>query len=349
MATENTNGPRRLADIIVGGQYGDEGKGKVAAALAGIFGYKLLARGNGGTNAGHTIYDAAGKKHGLRMVSSAALACPNATVWIGPGVLMDPEVFMKEVRELDLDGRVFVDPGTALILDRHRKAEKANEHLMAKVGSTGSGTGAALADHVMRTGPIAGEDASAEFLDRKYVASMRRAVADALARGHPILVEGAQATDLSLFHGAYPFVTSCDTTASTVAAGACIGPLNVRDVYLVLKAYVTRVGAGELADEILDRAEIEKKGMAEFGVVTGRPRRVGLFNDEQARTNAILNSATRVVITKIDVLFPECEGCQIYEELSLEARAWIAAREKAIGVPVYAVSTGPRNEDFVIL
>jgi len=327
---------------IVGGFYGDEGKGRIVAAVAKRENVKVVARASGGTNCGHTVVFE-GKTYGIRQIPSAALDCPSASLVIGPGALVDPEVALKEIQLMGLNpSRLVIDKNCAIIEQRHRLAETSNEHLMKTVGSTGSGTGAAMAEHVLRCGPIA-RDCQ---LITSYVGDSVKIVHDALLQNEKVLIEGTQATFLSLYHGDYPFCTSKDVCASSMCADVGVGPCHVRDVILVFKAYVTRVGNGFLKNE-LSSEETQQRGWAEYGVVTGRPRRAAPFDYDLAKKSILLNSATKLAICKMDILFPEIAGATEVSQLSAECMSWIRHLESECGVPVYCIGTGPDAKETV--
>ncbi len=171
-------------------------------------------------------------------------------------------------------------------------------------------------------------------------------VNSAISSNHNVLVEGTQGTFLSLWHGTYPFVTSKDVTASGICADIGLGPKNVDEVIVVFKSYVTRVGTGPLANE-LSLEEAQNKGWSEFGTVTGRQRRAADFDFDLARRAIMLNSATQISITKLDVLFPECAGKTSYEEISDEAKSFIKNIEDNLKIPVTIIGTGPAINDVI--
>jgi adenylosuccinate synthase len=328
--------------VIVGGFFGDEGKGRIVAALAARLRPAIVARGGVGTNAGHTIVFG-DKKFGIRQVPSAAFDAPDALLAIGPGVVVDPEVTAKEIKDLGLNpSRLLIDSRCAVISEEHRNREKADEHLMKVVGSTGSGSGMAIADHVLRKGPIARDWPSL----KEYIGDVPDRIHQAILSGRPVLIEGTQATFLSNYFGDYPFTTSKDVCASSLCADVGVGPKHVKDVVVVFKAYVTRVGQGHLEGE-LSHEETVKRGWAEFGVVTGRARRAAEFSVELARKACMLNSATCMAITKLDVLFPECTGVTSKDKLSEAALAWIREKEEKVGVPCWCIGTGPDAQHTV--
>ena len=168
----------------------------------------------------------------------------------------------------------------------------------------------------------------------------------ALDANQNVLVEGTQGTFLSLWHGTYPFVTSKDVTASGICADVGLGPTKVDEVIVVFKSYVTRVGTGPL-DKELSLEDAEKKNWSEFGTVTGRQRRAADFDFDLARRAIMLNGATQISITKLDVLFTDCAGKTSYDELSGDAKSFIKNIENKLNTPVTIIGTGPSINDIV--
>ncbi len=325
--------------LVVGGFFGDEGKGKIISYLAIKDNPTLVVRGGAGPNAGHTIKDG-DKVYKVRMLPCGFLN-KNAKVMIGPGVVVNPEVMLKEVQDFGASGRTFLDKHCGIIEEEHRNQDSKGE-LKEKIGSTGSGTGPANASRAMRTLRLAKDiDSLSEYLE-----DVPLAVNSALDSGENVLIEGTQGTFLSLWHGTYPFVTSKDVTASGICADVGIGPKRVDEVIVVFKAYVTRVGTGPLENE-LDKDETSKRGWAEFGTVTGRPRRAADFDFRLAKRSIMLNSASQIAITKLDVRFPECERKTSYDELSDEAKLFIKKIEDELNVPVTLLGTGPTVNDII--
>jgi adenylosuccinate synthase len=171
-------------------------------------------------------------------------------------------------------------------------------------------------------------------------------VNDSLDRREFVIVEGSQGTLLSLYFGDYPFVTSKDVSASGICSDVGIGPKRVDDVLVVFKAYLTRVGSGQLEGEI-SAEETIKKGWQEFGSVTGRPRRAAPFNFSLAKRAVRLNSATQLAITKLDTMFPETSGVKSFAKLPKPARDFVSSVESELGVPVVYIGTGPDSEDII--
>jgi len=325
--------------VVVGGFFGDEGKGKIISYLAIKDNPKIIVRGGAGPNAGHTIHDGE-KIYKVRMLPSGFLN-KNAKVMIGPGVVVNPDVLLKEIQDFGVSGRAFLDKHCGIIEEKHLTSDSKGE-LKEKIGSTGSGTGPANADRAMRVLKLAKD---VDVL-KSLIADVPEEINSALSSNENVLVEGTQGTFLSLWHGTYPFVTSKDVTASGICADIGLGPKRVDEVMVVFKAYVTRVGTGPLANE-LSLEEAQTKGWSEFGTVTGRQRRAADFDFDLARRAIMLNSATQISITKLDVLFPACAGKTSYEQISTEAKSFIENIEAQLKTPVTIIGTGPAINDVI--
>ena len=325
--------------VVVGGFFGDEGKGKIISYLAIKDNPKIIVRGGAGPNAGHTIRDG-DKVYKVRMLPSGFLN-KNAKVIIGPGVVINPDVLNKEIQDFDVTGRSFIDKHCGIIEETHLVRDSKGD-LKEKIGSTGSGTGPANADRAMRVLKLAKDFDSLSPL----IVDVPLEVNSALDANEHVLVEGTQGTFLSLWHGTYPFVTSKDVTASGICADIGLGPTKVDEVIVVFKSYVTRVGTGPL-DKELSLEDAEKKGWSEFGTVTGRQRRAADFDFDLARRAIMLNGATQISITKLDVLFTDCAGETSYDNLSADAIAFIENIEKELNTPVTIIGTGPAVNDVI--
>ncbi len=329
-----------VCTVVVGGFWGDEGKGKVVAYLALKDNINIAARAGVGPNAGHTVIHK-GKAYGLRQIPSAFVN-ENAKLLIGPGVLVNPKVFLEEVEKTKTKGRIFVDYKCGIIEEKHIKADA---ELKKRIGSTGTGCGPAMAERVLRKAKLARD--IEELKD--YLADVPLIVNEAIDNGDNVLIEGTQGFGLSLYHGYdYPYVTSKDTTASSFAADVGVGPKKIDEVIVIFKAFPTRVGAGPFNTEI-SKEEAEEIGIVEYGTVTGRRRRVGKFDFEIAKRAVMINSATQIAITGIDKLDKKCYKVREYEDLTKKAKIFIERVEEELGVPVTLISTGPDIFDIVDL
>ncbi|NPA84924.1 MAG: adenylosuccinate synthetase [Crenarchaeota archaeon] len=331
--------------LLVGALFGDEGKGKVAAYLSFLESPAYAVR-TGAINAGHTVFHQ-GKEYKLRALPSG-LVTHKGKGAVAPGALISVGVLKEEVEALGLSReQVLVDERTGIIEEEHVERERRDRHLSSKIGSTLTGVGAAMSDRVMRRLRLAKDfkDAIEKFATVTDVVSLLHDAVDSYKVVH---VEGTQGFGLSLFHGTYPYVTSRDVTAGALLSEAGLAPSDVEDVILVTKAFVTRVGAGPLKGE-LSEEEVERRGLAEYGTVTGRPRRAAPLEEnlDLLKRAARVNGATKLAITKVDVLFPKARGVTAWSDLPEEARLWISDIEKEVGVPVCYVGTGPEALETV--
>lgn len=318
--------------MVVGGFFGDTGKGKVVSYLALRDKVDIAARGGVGPNAGHTVVYK-GRKYRLRMIPSA-FPYRRCRLLIGPGVLVSPAIFLEEVELLEAYGRVGLDPHCAIIEKTHVERDRVG-HLKGKIGTTGSGCGPCNADRVLRVVRLA-EDIP-EL--KEFLVDVPLEINNAIDEGQRVIIEGTQGTSLSLYHGTYPYVTSKDVTSSATCSDVGVGPKKVDDVIIVLKAYVTRVGKGPLDGEITWE-EAKRKGWAEVATVTGRRRRSAPFDFQLARKEVMLNSATQIALTKIDIVFPECRGLMSFDAMSNGAISFIKEIENKVGVPITLIGTG---------
>ncbi|MFH0850403.1 MAG: adenylosuccinate synthetase [Candidatus Bathyarchaeota archaeon] len=325
--------------VVVDGFYGDGGKGKIVSYLAVADDATVCARGGVGPNAGHTVVKD-GKEYKLRMVP-CGFVNPQTLQLIGPGVVVNTEVFLREVEMTGTEGRVGLDPQCAIIEKKHIEQDQRG-YLKEKIGTTGTGTGPCNADRALRIVKMAREVPELA----SYIRDVPLLVNSALDREERVILEGTQGTYISLFHGGYPYVTSKDVCAAGICSDVGVGPTRVDEVVMVCKAYVTRVGEGPLDGEI-SFEEAKRRGWDEYGTVTGRQRRAAPFNHGLAKRAAMLNGATQLAITKFDILYPELEGSSSYGDLSSEAKKFIQGIEDKVGLPVTLIGTGPDVKEVI--
>jgi adenylosuccinate synthase len=327
-------------DIVVGGQAGDEGKGKISAYLAVKNKYDYSIR-VGGPNAGHTIFFK-DRIYTLKTMPGGFVN-PGTKLVLGAGTYIITDWLEKEIALTKAGNRLIIDPHAVIIEPRHTAAERADARMMGKIGSVGTGLGAALRDRVDRK-PL--RFAKDEPRLKKYIKDVPELLNKALAKGSKMLLEGTQGMKLSNLHGEYPYVTSRDTTASTFMGEAGLGPKYAGEVYAVFKPYVTRVGPGLVANEMKDKVKLNKYHTAgrEVGSVSGRLRRVGEFEMDVALQTVRINSATRLAITHIDML----EGADIsrgVRSFTGEAKKFLGTLEKVCAAypnpKVALISYGP--------
>lgn len=329
-------------DVLLGLQWGDEGKGKVVDVLTPN--YEVVTRFQGGPNAGHTL-EFEGQKYVLRSVPSGIFQGGKVNI-IGNGVVLDPALFKTEVEQLeatghDLTKRLFISRKAHLILPTHRLLDAAYESAKGagKIGTTGKGIGPTYTDKISRNGLRVG-DIELNF-EEKYKAAIERHkeilshydfkydletiekewfagieklkqyqfidsehfINHTLADGKRILAEGAQGTMLDINFGSYPFVTSSDTICAGACTGLGVAPNKIGDVFGIFKAYCTRVGSGPFPTELNDATGEELRKIGhEFGAVTGRPRRCGWVDLVALRYAVMLNGVTKLIMMKSDVL-----------------------------------------------
>jgi len=325
--------------VVVDGFFGDGGKGKIVSYLALSEDAAIVARGGVGPNAGHTVVKGK-EKFKLRMVP-CGFVNDNTLQLIGPGVVVNTEVLLKEIEETGTSKRFGLDPQCAIIEQKHIEEDRKG-HLKNKIGTTGTGTGPCNADRAYRIAKMAREIPELE----PYIKDVPILVNEALDNGANVILEGTQGTYISLFHGGYPFVTSKDVCASAICSDVGVGPTRVDEVVLVCKSYVTRVGEGPLEGEI-SLEEAKKRGWDEYGTVTGRQRRAAPFNFDLAKRATVINGATQLAITKLDILYPECAGSDDYDSLPTEAKDFINEIEEKVGLPVTLIGTGPGVEEII--
>lgn len=327
------------ATVVAGGFFGDEGKGKIVGYLALKDNLVFCVRGGVGPNAGHTVVQS-GVVFKVRLVPSGFVN-QTTKLLIGPGVLIDVNVLLREVEELQVRGRLTVDAQCGIIEEKHLESDRSG-YLKETIGSTGTGTGPANADRALRKARLAKDLQPLAPL----IGDVPLEINEALKKNQGVLVEASQGTFLSLFHGTYPYVTSKDVSASGACADVGLGPRQVGEVIVVFKSYVTRVGSGPLAGEIPPE-DASRRGWLEYGTVTGRPRRAAPFDFDLARRACMLNSSSQIALTKFDLLFPETVGSRSFSDLSSEAKGFVEKIEKETGVAVTLIGTGPDVYDII--
>jgi adenylosuccinate synthase len=328
--------------VVVGAQWGDEGKGKLVDVLAERADW--VVRYQGGANAGHTVH-IGDRSFVLHQVPSGILH-EGVRCAIGNGVVLDPETLFHEIDGLvedgvEVEGRLYVSERAQLVLPYHKAMDQASAASKA-IGTTGRGIGPTYEDKIARRGvrvldlrwperlreqvtrgvahanerlAAMGSDVRANVDDTLEtlgrVGPRLLALADdvglcvhnAVKSGAAVLLEGAQGSLLDVDHGTYPFVTSSNTTAGGAAVGVGIGPRAIHAALGVVKAYTTRVGNGPLPTELAEPLQSEVRKLGnEYGATTGRPRRCGWFDDVVVRYAARVNGLTGLAVTKLDVL-----------------------------------------------
>ena len=332
----------KKVDVILGLQWGDEGKGKVVDVLTPH--YQVVARFQGGPNAGHTL-EFNGEKYVLRSIPSGIFQGDKVNV-IGNGVVLDPILFKEEAEALarsghDLTERLYISKKAHLILPTHRVLDAAFEAAKgsSKIGTTGKGIGPTYTDKISRNGVRVGdifldfkkiyEVAKArhenileslgynydidelerqwfegiEYLKKFRIIDSEHEINRFLAEDKAILAEGAQGTLLDVDFGSYPFVTSSNTICAGACTGLGIGPNRIGEVYGIFKAYCTRGGSGPFPTELFDETgEVLCRLGHEFGAVTGRKRRCGWLDMVALKYAIMVDGVTKLIMMKADVM-----------------------------------------------
>jgi adenylosuccinate synthase len=330
-----------MISVVVGGQYGSEGKGKVAQYLASERSAAAAVR-VGGSNSGHTGFRGDGELKILRHLPTAALL-PDVLCVLGPGSYIDPAVLLREIEETGLsERRLKIDEKAFTITTDDKEAERTSGQIQS-IGSTGSGTGASVARRVRRHMPTA--TVRNEPSLRSYLTDTTPLLRELLDDGARVIVEGTQGFGLSLLHSPhYPYATSRDTSAASAVSEAGLSPRDVDEIALVLRTFPIRVGgsSGPLPGEIgWDTVEVESgtiRDLAEYTSVTGRLRRVGRFDAEIVRRAIAVNQPTLIAMNHIDHVDAECAA---RGTLTDRARMFLSDVSDSIGAAVDLVGVGP--------
>jgi adenylosuccinate synthase len=324
--------------VVVGGQFGSEGKGKIALELAQLRDAVAAIR-VGGPNSGHTAIDSTGRARIFRHLPTAALLEGVACV-IAPGSYIDPDVLLSEIAEVNISpARLLVDPDAVLIRSEHREQERQSG-LRERIGSTLSGTGAAVVARVKRLRGLC--FAKDEPRLRPIVRPTKPWLRSRLGEGYRVIIEGTQGFGLSLLHsGHYPYATSRDTTAAAFVAEAGLSPLDVDEVVLVIRAFPIRVAgaSGPLPNEInwQDLTKQSKLALIERSSVTNQVRRIGRFDADIVRRAIEVNAPSLIYLNHLDYVDARCaEG-----EWPPEAEAFVAEIERSLEHRIEYVGIGP--------
>ncbi len=343
-------------DVLLGLQWGDEGKGKVVDVLTPR--YDVVARFQGGPNAGHTL-EFEGQKYVLRSIPSGIFQGDKVNI-IGNGVVLAPDLFMDEAKDLEksghsLHGRLHISKKAHLIMPTHRLLDAAYEAAKGKnkVGTTGKGIGPTYTDKTSRNGLRVGDilcdfekkyaehkarhesilkslnytDYDITEVEKKWMEGIEylkqfplvdseHEINKLLKAGKSVLCEGAQGTMLDVDFGSYPFVTSSNTICAGACIGLGIGPNKIGDVFGIIKAYCTRVGAGPFPTELFDETGNTIRNIGhEYGAVTGRERRCGWIDLVALRYAIMVSGVTKLIMMKSDVLdgFKTIKACTAYK------------------------------------
>ncbi|MBN3869513.1 adenylosuccinate synthetase [Nostoc sp. JL33] len=320
--------------VVIGGQFGSEGKGKVAHLLTQETGASVAVR-VGGSNSGHTVIDPSGTPIILQQLPTAAIL-PNVTCVIGAGSYIKPDILLSEIARTGLPSeRLLIDPN-AMIVTEHEQIEEQTSSLRQSIGSTLSGTGAAVRRRIDRDFSVCLAKNNEHL--REFVKPVVPFMRNQLEAKHRIIIEGTQGFGLSLLHSAeYPYVTSRDTTAAAFVSEAGLSPLDVDQIVLVLRAFPIRVSgnSGPLPYEIDWQAVSSESGSSmpiiEYTSVTKSIRRVARFHPDVVRQAIMVNRPTHIILNHLDYIDKSC--CTL-NALSPKALRFVEEVESFIGYPI---------------
>lgn len=335
--------------VIVGGQYGSEGKGKVTSYLALRDNVDIVVR-CGGPNSGHTV-DVNGQRYELRSLPSGFIN-PGTRLLLAAGCLINPEILLTEIKSTGIDPRrVGVDRNAGIISPLEGE-EEGKLRLRDRVGSTLSGTGMGVANRVLRKPEFKLAKDIPEL--QEYLTDVSAEVNTAVDKGAEVLVEGTQGFGLSVYHSPhYPYATSRDTTASGFLSEVGISPRLVTDIVMAVRTYPIRVAgnSGPLENEITWEEVRQRSGyptdVREFTTTTKKLRRVGLFDLELVQRAAIVNRPTQLALHGADYLSYFNKSVLSVHKLERDSMVFVQALERNLSVPVSFIGTGPANEELV--
>lgn len=336
--------------VVVGGQYGSEGKGKVCAHLALSHRADIMVR-CGGPNAGHTV-DLGSEKYELKQVPAGFLN-PSTRLLIAPGALVNPALLLQEMELCGVsDARLGIDRRAGIVEARDAESE-AQCGLIGRLGSTGVGVGSATSRRALR-------DPSFKLASdipglRPFLTSVTDEVHEGITRGRSVVIEGTQGYGLSLFQTEeWPFCTSRDTTAHSFLSEVGVGARNC-DVIMAIRTYPIRVGgnSGPLKNELTWNDVRQRSGyphdVTEYTTTTKRLRRVAAFDLDLVERAVRANAPTGLALHGADYLSYQNKGISDYTKLTLEVQELVDQLEQRTGVPVVLIGTGPEQSEIVDL
>ena len=339
----------RLVDVLIGGQYGSEGKGQVAAFLSHE--YRWLVR-VGGPNAGHKVKEDP-EPYTFHSLPSGTRITPKAGLIIGPGASLHVDTLLREISECKVGcDRLSIHPQAVIITDEDKRSEK---RLVEEIGSTGQGVGVANSNRILhRRDPSKIKFAKDIKGLGPFVRDTLEVLDLAFKNNETILLEGTQGTGLSIFHGDYPYVTSRDTTVAGCLSEAGISPSRVRKIVMVTRTYPIRVqspkGTGKHSGKMkgeISLKEIERRSgipyselkKTETTSTTNKRRRIAEFDWELLRKSASLNAPTDIALTFVDYIRVENRKAQRFEQLTEQTIRFIEEVERVSMAPVSLIST----------
>jgi len=334
-------------EVVVGGQFGGEGKGKTTAYLCHKYDFDAVVR-CGGPNSGHTItFD--DKQIVLRQIP-AGVVNPNTKLFLAAGCIIDLEILVDEIKIFKLNpGRLGIDYNAVIVEDEFKKEEY---ELRKRIGSTSSGTGIAVSKRVLRDAKLRLVKDVPEL--KEYLVCTSEEILNYHINNKKVIIEGTQGMGLSVYHSPYyPFATSRDTTASAFLSEVGVSPLIVSDVIMVIRTFPIRVegNSGPLPNEI-DWDTIQKESgyphkIQEFTSVTKTLRRVARFDLGIVKKAVSLNRPTKIALMGVDYFDYNNSNAKHYDELNETTKNFIYSLEQELGVAIKFIGTGPKDKEII--
>jgi len=334
-------------DVVIGLQWGSEGKGKISAYLASE--YRVIVR-SGGPQAGHTFYHDK-KKYINRLVPCGVFS--RCSLYIAPAGIINIDILKEEIDRYTLTPKkLMIDNNAMVVTNGHIKAEQKST-LEKRLASTCEGVGAAQADKIWRTGKLFGNFVAGSFLE-KYCGDTVQAIHNHITFGDKILIEGTQGFGLSLNHGTYPFVTSRDITVSALLNDIGVSPKEYNKTFGILRTYPIRVGGNsgptkstELSWDTISHRALSSRPFREYTTVTGRLRRVFEQDYDTLERAVMVNKPNELALMFIDYINSEDFGKNDFDELSNKSKDYIYALEERLKLSVTIIGTGPEEKHII--
>ncbi len=335
--------------VVVGGQFGSEGKGKTTAHLCRECGFDVAVR-CGGPNSGHTV-TIDNEPVVLRQIP-AGVVNPRTKLYLAAGCLLDLDILLEEISSFNLTpDRLGIDYNAAIISKEYSKEEKENG-LCSRIGSTCSGTGIAVAKRALRADDLKLARDTPEL--KPFLCNVSDKIMDYYLNDKKIVIEGTQGFGLSVYHSPYyPYATSRDTIASAFLSEVGVSPLVVSDIIMVIRTFPIRVGgnSGDLPKEI-DWETVQRESgyphkIQEFTSATKRLRRVARFDIEIVKKANSVNRPTKIALMGVDYLDYKNTGIKHYNELTVKTKSFIQSLEDKLSVMVNLIGTGPKDQELI--
>lgn len=334
--------------MVIGAQFGGEGKGKLVSHLSIVDDADIVVR-CGGPNSGHTV-DYEGFRIGLRMVP-AGFVNRRTKLMLAPGALVDPKILFAEMEKCNVDSsRLMIDRNACVVKDEYAKLE-LEQGLRRRVGSTASGTGVGVAKRALRDADV--QLARNVDVLGPLLGDVSKELNDALDQDKKVVVEGTQGFGLSLYHTAdYPYSTSRDTTAAGFLSEAGLSPRLATEIIMGVRTFPIRVEGNSGPLDEISWDQLQKMSgcpypIFEYTTATGRTRRIGLFDMELVKRAARANRPTYLALHGADYLDYSNKGCTRYHGLSEATTKFVENLEESLSTPVAFVGTGPKNEEII--